>query len=86
MTRLRLVVLAVAAGFTAVAVAQEDDGPDLSFLEYLGSWEDGDEEWVLAAELESEIDELSESLKQDDQARDAEDAGEADEAEKTDED
>jgi hypothetical protein len=29
------------------AIAQETETPDLAFLEYLGSWEGSDEEWVL---------------------------------------
>lgn len=32
---------------TAIAGADEDAGPDLEFLEYLGSWEASDEDWVL---------------------------------------
>jgi hypothetical protein len=30
-----------------VAIAQETEAPDLAFLEYLGSWEESDEDWVL---------------------------------------
>lgn len=29
------------------AVADEEELPDLEFLEYLGSWEESDEEWLL---------------------------------------
>jgi hypothetical protein len=29
------------------AVAADEELPDLEFLEYLGSWEDSDEEWLL---------------------------------------
>ena len=28
-------------------IAQEEEAPDLTFLEYLGSWEESDEVWVL---------------------------------------
>jgi len=35
-----------------VALAQESETPDLAFLEYLGSWEGSDEEWVLFSEEE----------------------------------
>ncbi len=41
----------------AVSLAQDEDEeklPDLEFLEYLGSWQDEDEEWYLEAELESD--------------------------------
>ena len=34
------------------AFAQESETPDLAFLEYLGSWEGSDEEWVLFSEEE----------------------------------
>jgi hypothetical protein len=34
--------------------AQEDEAPDLNFLEYLGSWQETDEEWEIVAELEDE--------------------------------
>jgi len=33
-----------------VAVAAETDAPDLEFLEYLGSWEESDEDWILFTE------------------------------------
>jgi hypothetical protein len=29
--------------------ADEEPAPDLEFLEYLGSWEESDEDWVLLA-------------------------------------
>ena len=29
------------------AIAQDTEAPDLAFLEYLGSWEESDEDWVL---------------------------------------
>ena len=36
------------------AIAQELDTPDLAFLEYLGSWEESDEDWVLFAVTEAQ--------------------------------
>ena len=30
----------------------EEDAPDLDFLEYLGSWQESDEEWLAVAEWE----------------------------------
>jgi hypothetical protein len=30
-----------------LALAAEDDIPDAEFLEYLGSWEESDEEWLI---------------------------------------
>jgi hypothetical protein len=29
------------------AIAEDDDSPDAEFLEYLGSWEGTDEDWLL---------------------------------------
>lgn len=34
------------------AFAQESEAPDLAFLEYLGSWEESDEDWVLFSDEE----------------------------------
>ena len=31
-----------------------EDAPDLDFLEYLGSWQESDEEWLAVAEWEGE--------------------------------
>ncbi len=47
------------------AVAQDDEAapgaPDLALLEYLGSWEESDEEWVLLSEREGDAGEQDES-------------------------
>ena len=48
----RLIPVVLALGVCGTAAAQEDEAPDLDFLEYLGSWEDGDEEWVVVAGIE----------------------------------
>ena len=53
MSRSRFVLLAVVTGLPATVAAQQDE-PDLSFLEYLGSWQEGDEEWLLARALEQQ--------------------------------
>ncbi|MGD8339383.1 MAG: hypothetical protein PVH89_01300 [Gammaproteobacteria bacterium] len=53
MVRKPLVVLSVAAAFAGAANAQDEE-PDLSFLEYLGSWQEGDEEWLVVVEMEDE--------------------------------
>jgi len=45
--------LAVLCGLLAcggVLMAQEAEAPDLEFLEYLGSWEESDEDWILFSE------------------------------------
>ncbi len=40
-------------GYASVAVA-ENEQPDMEFLEYLGSWEESDEDWLLFSGPESE--------------------------------
>ncbi|HEY8521474.1 MAG TPA: hypothetical protein VIN61_15465 [Gammaproteobacteria bacterium] len=39
-------------GLAAVAGADRDDAPppDLELLEYLGSWQEGDDEWLVVEE------------------------------------
>jgi len=34
-------------GLGAMAAAAQDEPPDMEFLEYLGSWEQGDADWLL---------------------------------------
>ena len=46
-------------GVSGLVIADDAEAPDLEFLEYLGSWEDSDEDWVFlvadaAAKKESE--------------------------------
>ena len=31
---------------SALALASDEDAPDMAFLEYLGMWEESDEEWL----------------------------------------
>jgi hypothetical protein len=51
MRRSGFVLLGAALALSAVARAQDDEAlPDLEFLEYLGSWEESDEDWVVVAE------------------------------------
>jgi len=62
-------LISAALFFATAAFAQEEEGPDLAFLEYLGSWQESDEEWLMVAE------ELMASA---DDAEDAPEAGESD--------
>lgn len=39
-------------------VAKEDDVPDMAFLEYLGSWDESDEDWLLVTDPQTESEEL----------------------------
>lgn len=45
-------LIAAAFGACGIAAAQDEDLPDLGFLEYLGSWQDGDDEWLVVAGIE----------------------------------
>lgn len=49
MTRLALVCGLLCVG--AMAIADEEEMPDEAFLEYLGSWEASDEDWVMLSEM-----------------------------------
>ncbi len=45
------------------ALAAEDEVPDMEFLEYLGMWEESDEEWLaLEAPLAKTTDERSDPV------------------------
>jgi hypothetical protein len=59
-------LLAAAATVAGTAVAQDDE-PDLGFLEYLGSWQEGDDEWLIVADLEAESEDNSEASEKDEQ-------------------
>jgi hypothetical protein len=62
-------LLAAAAGVAGAAVAQEDE-PDVGFLEYLGSWQEGDDEWLIVADLEEEPEDNSEASEKDEETDD----------------
>lgn len=52
-----LVALGVSTAMPGLSVA-DDEPPDIDFLEYLGSWEESDDEWLLFSD-EAEADESS---------------------------
>jgi hypothetical protein len=57
MVKRRSVVLAlggISLAAAAAAGAQEAESPDLEFLEYLGSWQADDDEWLAVAEWEKD--------------------------------
>ncbi len=45
----RVAVLWGLFGCSGIVAADDDGMPDMDFLEYLGSWEESDEDWVLLA-------------------------------------
>lgn len=53
-TGLKVALICGLLGGSGAVLADEPEVPDLAFLEYLGSWEESDEDWVLFAEEEEE--------------------------------
>lgn len=47
----RVLLLACGLCLGTAALAGEDEAPDGEFLEYLGMWEESDEEWLLHEEM-----------------------------------
>jgi len=69
----RLVRGALVWGFVALgglAAAEDADAPDIEFLEYLGSWENAEEDWILLA---GDMEPAAVSDKKDDESVDAPD-------------
>jgi hypothetical protein len=72
----RNALLAVALGVAGTALAADSPEPDMELLEYLGLWEETDEEWLLveyqmSVESEERIDpapEGEESTEDDDES------------------
>jgi hypothetical protein len=62
--------LALLAGMLGSGFAVAEESPDLEFLEYLGSWEAADEDWLLFR------DDNAEQLKADDKRNDPAPTGE----------
>jgi hypothetical protein len=44
---LRAALLWTLAGTGSLVLAADAEEPDMEFLEYLGQWEESDEEWVM---------------------------------------
>jgi hypothetical protein len=57
--------LAILATLPMTASVQQDDAPDVDFLEYLGIWQAEDEEWFLESEMLEQQHKKSESQKRD---------------------
>ena len=74
-TWLLAITTLVAAGLT---VAQEENTPDLDFLEYLGSWEEAEEDWVLLTDGAEPGEEEEDRAKEGDPAPDGEKMAELD--------
>lgn len=48
-TLIKIALACALFGCSRIGLADEEPAPDLEFLEYLGSWEESDEVWVLLA-------------------------------------
>jgi hypothetical protein len=44
--------IALSAATSAIAEVENEEVPDMAFLEYLGMWEESDEDWLLLDEEE----------------------------------
>lgn len=72
----RSALLFLAVGAAGMALGAEDGEPEMEFLEYLGLWEETDEEWLMVeqqldTESEQRIDpvpEGEESMEDDDES------------------
>ena len=60
---LPLTVLAVGS----LALAADDDVPEAAFIEYLGMWEESDEDWMMFENESKTADEDEESAENDDE-------------------
>jgi hypothetical protein len=54
MRAVRALLFALGGLWLTPAQAQEAEEPELDFLEYLGSWQDSDDEWLIVAEWEGD--------------------------------
>ena len=70
---LRLVLLCGCLACTWPATAADDDQPDMAFLEYLGSWEESDEDWQV---LDDGVLEMAKEEQRSDPAPDGEESTE----------
>ena len=59
-------------GVSGLVIAEDAEAPDLEFLEYLGSWDESDEDWVILVVDAVETKESEESEQQDVSAPDGE--------------
>lgn len=62
--------------FCGMVLAADDEIPDMEFLEYLGSWEESDEEWLIFADTgETTADERSDPVPQGEESTEKDDEG-----------
>jgi len=58
-----IVVVACGLCLGATAMAEEEPAPDADFLEYLGMWQESDEDWLLLEQVQmTDLDERSDPV------------------------
>jgi len=62
---LRLAIVCGLVGATSGVSAENDELPDIEFLEYLGSWEESDEDWLLVSDVDGVRNELTKDERSD---------------------
>ena len=50
---LQIVVAFGLCTYGGVAAADDEEMPEIDFLEYLGSWEESDEDWLILRDVEA---------------------------------
>ena len=71
---LQTLLCGIALCGTASAAAEEEEVPDMEFLEYLGLWEEADEDWqLLDADAVAENDERSDPVPEGEESTETED-------------
>jgi hypothetical protein len=67
-------VLCVPVSVPAETDREDEEAPDIEFLEYLGLWEESDDEWLLLNEEEvADIDERSDPVPEGEESAETED-------------
>jgi len=57
-----------------LALAADDELPDVEFLEYLGTWEESDEEWLMFDEpITADVDKRSDPVPEGEESTETED-------------
>jgi hypothetical protein len=74
---LRVIIACGLLGLSGGVTAGDDELPDVEFLEYLGSWDESDEDWLLV----SDVDRVRKELTKDEQSDSEQQAEESTETE-----
>ena len=70
------VLLTVSLLFCSLVLVADDEIPDMEFLEYLGSWEESDEEWLIFADANgNKEEERSDPVPQGEESAEKDDEG-----------